>query len=182
MTVVWVILELMFLFLFYQLPSAIEPVQQQGNGDDTKPDSSTPHQHSTTGSSCEKEEKSDRHLHKQSNRKLDGQKRHFKSLSKSAVRVDASTGESTPLLGDPGRNTSHYSVNIDTEKSSQDLQDGNGLLAKAGRYIVFVASRMVLEEIVVLLAVLFLTVFSQTAIEVYLFFLIMHAVGLYYSG
>lgn len=168
MTVLWVILEVMFLFLFYQLPSAVEPV---GIDSDSKQQSSASEDKekctdlSDENSVCEK------------NRTTDGETVRKNTL-KQSVDVDSSTGETTPLLSTQ-RNVHRYSLNKDIEQSvTKEGHDsierggdttgvsGYDRLTKARRYIVFVVSRIIREEIVVLLALQFLTVFSQTAIEV----------------
>lgn len=169
MTVVWVVLEVMFLILFYQLPSAIEPV----NDSDTK--TGTVDGERTKGSDddvSEQGEKKDRSRNGERTCSPIGR------ISKN-VRVDAATGEVTPLLS-AQQITRNYSMNRISEHLVEGAHDpvervgssvrisGYQRLMKARHYIVFVASQTVREEIVVLLAVLFLTVFSQTAIEVYI--------------
>lgn len=173
MTVLWVILEVMFLFMFYQLPSAVEPV---GIDSDSKQQSSASEDKekytdlSDENSVCEKNK---------NDVNIDG-KTVNENTSKWSVDVDSATGETTPLLSTQ-RNVQRYSLNKDIEQSEsvvteEDIERGGDTtgvsgysrLTKARRYIVFVVSRIIREEIVVLLAVLFLTVFSQTAIEVYI--------------
>lgn len=193
MTVVWVVLEMMFLFLFYQLPSAIEPVdsdsdkkKQQSNvtDDDSKELSLS------SSSECEQSK---------NDTSIDG-KGIYKNTSKQVVDIDSATGETTPLLS-AQMNKHRYSLNKDLEKSESVTEGGhvsdgyytkvpgNDRLAKSQHYSVFVASRMIREEIVVLLAVLFLTVFSQTAIEVCIcllggfpFFLFFYYASMYFPS
>ena len=165
MTIVWLVIEAMFLFLFYQLPSAVEPVQ----------DDRTRHNGSSTGYE-EQSMKSDI-ARVYSNVHEDGDEKQTCNGTTS-VHIDSTTEEEhTPLLS--GQPNTNYSLNSDSKKlpqppsinrsdaadDSEDTAD-RGMLARACHYITFVASQMVREEVVVLLAVLFLTIFSQTAIEV----------------
>ena len=168
MTIVWLVIEAMFLFLFYQLPSAVEPVQ----------DDRTRHNGTSTGYE-EQSMKSDI-ARVYSNVHEDGDEKRACNGSTS-IHIDSTTGEEhTPLLS--AQPNTNYSLNSDSKKlpqppsmgainrndtagSSEDTAD-RGMLARACHYVTFVASQMVREEVVVLLAVLFLTIFSQTAIEV----------------
>ena len=186
MTVVWVILEVMFLFLFYKLPSAVEvsilhqdeeeEEEEEGEGEGERggkhTGSGTRYASIRGGSEGEREAvAAGAPVQREANFKREKKKR---SLAKSAVRSKSAVKETTPLLRDT-QNTSNHSVN--RESSSQLVDDGGGgrsreegggrgRLARVVRYVRFVASQIIREEIVVLLAVLFLTMFSQTAIEV----------------
>ena len=170
MTVIWLVLEVMFLFLFYQLPSAVEPEQHVVTG---HKDNAAGYQEQSTKIDSASVSSYESNSHKSGH-----EKRTYKGGT--SVQIDATTAEEceeyTPLLS-AQPNTS-YSINRDLKKQPQSASEeaGNGDITggdsenekpvRGCSYIVFVVSQMVQEEIVVLLAIFFLTMFSQTAIEV----------------
>ena len=164
MTVIWLVIEVMFLFLFYQLPSAVEPVEHKGT------DNGTGYQEQST-----KLDNASVSIDESDSYKGGHEKRTYKGGT--SVQIDSTTGEEyTPLLS--AQPNTKYSINTDFKKQPQSTSEGanhremtggdseNGKLLRGCSYVVFVASQMIREEIVVLLAVIFLTVFSQTALEV----------------
>ena len=166
MTVAWIVIEIMFLALFYQLPSAVEPATSGENNEQSTRVAS----HQIQGT--EEEEKGQNGFVAAGvpSTPKEEKKKKPPSLAKSGkllVSLNANAGEASPLLRDPHRNA-NYSINRpnqpDTEAGSEVR--GASRLARARGYVRFVMSRMVREEIVVLLAVIFLTIFSQTVIEV----------------
>ena len=164
MTVVWIILEIMFLVMFYKLPSAVEvPVPPQDEGSNHGGDGTRPRTQQANVTGDERGERDVVASRTQSSRNSNHKKK--RTLTKSAKSTKSATEETTPFLRDPQAN----SVNIDIESSSQSVNEsGRGRLTRATQYVIFVVSQIIREEIVVLLAVLFLTMFSQTAIEVYI--------------
>ena len=172
MTIVWLIIEAMFLFLFYQLPSVIESEQpdvKRTNRDKHKATSFQDNSVKTVSGSCESDVYQS-----------------LKSNESTSLYVDSTTGEeATPLLST--QPNTYYSLNRGSEKQpplpSEETHNSNnvgagsestsddGNVLRGWNYVVFVVSSMVREEIVVLLAVIFLTVFSQTAIEVNIFYI-----------
>ena len=158
MTVIWVVIEIMFLFMFYQLPSAIEPMVVENssvNGDRNRNTSS----HQT--SSRDKEESGKAGLLVTLGPKPTDKKN---SLAKSAVRLSSNAGESSPLLRDPQK-TPNYSVNRGGSVAGAG-REGRAKGPKGRAYVKYVVSQMVKEEIVVLLFVLFITIYTQMVLEV----------------
>ena len=187
MVVIWIVLELMFVIMFYQLPSAVE--------DENESEDSA----HTNKTSSENEERTNKATASDSSEDLTSGEVYGQSVNSGSDTIqihspvdrkpdnniaytEPDTGETTPLLSAQHNTRTKYSLNRDTEKSvSVHVHDGAlvkpevsgarrfncGRLARqAQRYVMFIASQMVREEIVVLLAVLFMTIFSQTAIEV----------------
>jgi ceroid-lipofuscinosis MFS transporter 7 len=157
MTVIWVVIEIMFLFMFYQLPSAIEPMVVENssvNGDRNRNTSS----HQT--SSRDKEESGKAGLLVTLGPKPTDKKN---SLAKSAVRLSSNAGESSPLLRDPQK-TPNYSVNRGGSVAGAG-REGRAKGPKGRAYVKYVVSQMVKEEIVVLLFVLFITIYTQMVLE-----------------
>ena len=165
MTVMWLVIEIMFLFLFFQLPSAVEPVLIQDGSEE-------PANGTTITQEMADEEEKEKELVVTGGRKPSKNKKKKRSLAKSAVGLGPNADESTPLLIDR-QTTTRFSVNRADVPASGAVSRG-GRLGKAGAYVRFVTSRMVREEIVVLLAVTFLTIFSQTVIEVCVCVSLMH--------
>lgn len=162
MTVIWVIIEIMFLFMFYRLPSAVEPMIVENSSGNTNPVGTTvTHQISGGGGGGGER---DGLLVTLGPKPTKGKK---KMLAKSGVRISSTAGESSPLLRDP-RRAPNYSVNRAELSGSETGGEGGGAgpPPRGRAYLKLVVSRMVQEEIVVLLAVLFITVFYQTTLEV----------------
>lgn len=164
MTVMWIVLELMFLLMFYQLPSAVENEEEEVNNHTSKCPSST--SETRTGGLRTQQGPDDVEEGRNSNR---NSVTHPQPSCQ--VHIAGEENERTPLFP---RNTS-LSVNQDVgsasevERAPERMSERSPIhsrLSKAQQYVILVASEIVKEEIVVLLAVLFITVFSQTAIEV----------------
>ena len=167
MVAVWTAIELMFLLMFYRLPSAVEETNQQ-----TKPVEEPTIQENTsddTQSSLSSSLSSSRASipTRTSMRHLLARK--LLSKRRSTVPVSSETGETKPLLENTPLNTASGSVSVTVEANAMPkaTENSHSSSAQSPQFLMHVASEMVHEEIVVLLAVLFMTMFSQTAIEVH---------------
>ena len=157
MTVIWIVIEIMVLFMFYQLPSAVEPmiVENSSGGASRTTTVST----QTTGG--DEDEKSRAELLVTLKPKpTDSNK---KVLAKSAVRLSSNAGEASPLLRD-SKKTPNYSINRAGAEAGSGGRTNKPPTGKA--YVKYVVSRMFQEEIIVLLFVLFITIFTQLVLEV----------------
>ena len=154
MTVIWVVIEIMFLFMFYQLPSAIEPmvVENSSVNGDLNRNTSVRQTSSGDGKAG---------LLVTLGPKPTGKKN---ILAKSAVGLSSNAGESSPLLRDPQK-TPNYSVNRGGAVAGAG-REGQAKRPKGRAYVKYVVSQMVQEEIVVLLFVLFITIYTQMVLEV----------------
>ena len=191
MMVIWIVLELMFIFMFYHLPSAIENEEESVENDSTskrsssetrtegesrtkqESDSSTCSEKCSTSGS-EEEVKVERINCIRNN--VRHSQVHVSANENYAALAQSESTETTPLLSSGSGN--RYSVNKDVsisasasvvEKVPERIRERSPIcsrLQKAQQYVFLVASEMVKEEIVVLLTILFMTMFSQTAIEV----------------
>ena len=154
MTVIWIVLELVLLLMFHQLPSAVENEEK------------------VTGETRTRESRTDQ----ESDDIEEGRNSTRNSVRHTQVSISTGENEGAPLFSS-GIATRH-SVNKDVgvPESAPEVETVPdrvsecpsicSRLRKAQQYLFLVASEIVKEEIVVLLAVLFMTVFSQTAIEV----------------
>ena len=139
MMVVWIVLELMFISIFYHLPSAIENEEESVENDST-----------SKCSSSEIRKEGESMAMQELNSYTYSEKCSSTSDREEEVKKDASISASASVV----------------EKVSEGLSECRSRLQKAQQYVFFVASEMVKEEIVVLLTVMFMTVFSETAMEV----------------
>ena len=185
MVVIWIVLELMFVIMFYQLPSAVEDENESEDSAHTNKTSSENEERTNKATASDSSEDSGEVYGQNVNSGSDTIQIHSpvdRKPDNDVAYTEPDTGETTPLLSAQHNTNTKYSLNRDTEKSvSVHVHDGvqvkpefggakrfdcGRLARQALRYVMFMASQMVREEIVVLLAVLFMTMFSQTAIEV----------------
>jgi hypothetical protein len=154
MTVIWVVIEIMFLFMFYQLPSAIEPMVVENSSVNGDLNRNTSARQTSSGDG------------KAGLLVTLGPKPTDKKniLAKSAVGLSSNAGESSPLLRDPQK-TPNYSVNRGGAVAGAG-REGRAKRPKGRAYVKYVVSQMVQEEIVVLLFVLFITIYTQMVLEV----------------
>ena len=143
MVVIWIVLELMFVIMFYQLPSAVEDENESEDSAHTNKTSSEMEEitNKATASDSSEDLTSGEVYGQSVNSGSDDRK-----PDNNIAYTEPDTGETTPLL------SAQHKI--------------HSLARQALRYVMFVASQMVREEIVVLLSVLFMTMFNQTAIEV----------------
>jgi ceroid-lipofuscinosis MFS transporter 7 len=153
MTVIWVVIEIMFLFMFYQLPSAIEPMVVENSSVNGDLNRNTSARQTSSGDG------------KAGLLVTLGPKPTDKKniLAKSAVGLSSNAGESSPLLRDPQK-TPNYSVNRGGAVAGAG-REGRAKRPKGRAYVKYVVSQMVQEEIVVLLFVLFITIYTQMVLE-----------------
>ena len=140
MVIIWIIIELLFVFLFFSLPS-IPDVPVPSQADPSSADN-TPE--------IQKKSEGDVALSRST-------KNVFKSASVSQ------SDERTPLLTSNSPAVSETPVKI---LDSKDSEEDVGWLLRTYRGIRWRVLELLTEELVVLLAVLFNTMFNQTAIEV----------------
>lgn len=193
MMVIWIVLELMFIVMFYRLPSAIENEEQAVVNDSTskcssetrtgglrtKQESESSTCSEECSSTCDSEEEIKIDFKEGRNYVRNNVRHpqvHISTDEKHTALVHSESNETTPLLSSGSAN--RYSVNKDVgisgsvsvvEKVPDRTSERSPVcsrLHKVQQYVFLVASEMVKEEIVVLLSIMFMTMFSQTAIEV----------------
>lgn len=175
MFIIWIIIEVLFLFLFYELPTVIE------NDSTTKPQSphhkTTPHsEHLPSGPSANIQQAtipgdSMSDYAKTANGLLVGSQ----STTVEVQNGGDGTSEQSPLLSRFSVNkTTLYNTNSKNQTEEAVASESQvhvhpscwQRLKKTGGHFVWSVSELLREEMVVLLAILFITMFSQTTTEV----------------
>ena len=205
--VIWIVLELMFLLMFYHLPSAKEEREDgaEGSGASSSPGQTSTKRAEGAGkefssdgkcssisecSSVSDSEDATEVVFKEGSKIVEPNRDHIRNNMRHPQAQSSLDGkhsgsmrlehnETTPLLSSR-KTPTLYSVNKDVDTSahnsveSREMSVGQGsgvfficaLLQRGLKYVLFVASELLKEEIVVLLSILAVTMFNQTAIEV----------------
>ena len=175
MVIIWIIIEVLFIFLFYELP----PVKEEESGEE-KPNvqfskhtsKNSPSKNVPGGTSANIQE-----AHTpDNNESLNDFSKNRKDMlgySQSAqVQVNIPNNgpsENSPLLPRLVVNqTAQYNTNSNNQHEEATTDGGRScwhLTKKAGSHLMWCFSELLREEMIVLLAILFITMFSQTTTE-----------------
>ena len=156
MAIVWIIVEILFLFFCFRLPR----VEQDGETQNSKSVEAHTSNHntavtqSTNGDTTVSEDEVAPLLH-------------TKTLSSCINGVAYGSTSPTQRMSSP---TINHSVSVDTyllvKPAVREEKGCSALVGRFRKYCMYLLSEMVREEIIVLLALLFVTMFNQATIEV----------------
>lgn len=171
MTIIWILVELLFIFMFYHLPPVKEElsVDKQQSPKHNINTAQVDQLHVNVGPSAVEGSIPDESLGEVTKSTKDM----FK-YSQSVQVQDGTQSENSPLLPRFSVNRpSAYNSNSNNPHEEAVTVQGNALkpsccqrIASALRHLAWMISELLREEMVVLLAVLFVTMFSQTTTEV----------------
>lgn len=173
MTVIWIIVEVLFIFMFYQLPPVKEEMVPADGVQSSKQRNTTqsdqPHSGSLTANvqiegsissgSASEVTKSTKDMFKNSQSvQVQGSNQSERSplLPRFSVNGPTSTSSNNPRTHEEA-----VTVQSDAIKPSLCWR-----IRKAFSHLMWMTSELLREEMVVLLAILFITMFSQTTAEV----------------
>ncbi|XP_064404675.1 uncharacterized protein LOC135349939 [Halichondria panicea] len=155
MAIVWIIVEILFLFFCFRLPH----VEQDGETQNSKSVEAHTSNHntavtqSTNGDTTVSEDEVAPLLH-------------TKTLSSCINGVAYGSTSPTQRMSSP---TINHSVSVDTyilvKPAVREEKGCSALVGRFRKYCMYLLSEMVREEIIVLLALLFVTMFNQATIE-----------------
>ena len=167
MVIIWIIIEVLFIFLFYELPPAKEEMTSEDkahaalqgvkNESDNMPSRPSPN---IQEAGLPDDDKS-----------LKNHSKNDVSVSSSLLYSKNGPDENSPLIP-RFSTTTQYNTNTNNQHDDVTIE-GRGRsrscwqsVKGAGRHLMWSISELLREEMVVLLAVLFVTIFSQTTTEV----------------
>ena len=168
MTIIWILIEVLFIFLFYELPTVKEEQTED------KPLPQSPRHRSSSqllsgpSPSIQKEDVPDQSLRDYSESGL-----RYAQSAEVQVTPSNDGGENTLFIPHTSR-TASYSTNCDDqlkEAATGESHQGGSCwqeVKKAGAKLVWSISQLFREEMIVLLTILFSTTFSETTTEVVL--------------
>ena len=170
MMVIWIIVEVMFLLMFYELP----PINQDEEKDDVKDDVKNEGENNSTSEERSLQQ-SDTSVKMDSDGISISQTQSTKDLFVNSPRncnprnQDTKVNERTPLL--PGESSGSINKSADdygtrTEDDKMGVAVELTKLQRVQKRVLWLLSEFMREEIVVLLAIIFVTVYNQTTIEV----------------
>ena len=175
MFIVWIIVEILFILLFFELPSVIE---NESTGKSQPPQlKTTPHsEHLPSGPSANIQEATvpDESMRNYA-KTISGQLGNTQPAKVEVRRGDDGGGasEDSPLISPhPVNRTTSYNTNSNNQNEEGAVSVSHEhcscwqSVKKAGNHLVWSVSELLHEEMVVLLAILFITIFSQTTTEV----------------
>ena len=175
MMIIWIILEAMFVVFFYELP----PFKEEEESHDKSPShrSVTQSEHLSIGSSADILEENA--VEDSLSEVTKSTKDMFKYSHSVQIQVnpESSQSENSPLLPHLSvQRTSSYNSNSNNQHEEATTKESASDNVKhsccqrvknAGSHLMWMISELLREETVVLLATLFITMFSQTTTEVH---------------
>ena len=168
MTIIWIIMEVLFIFMFYKLPPIKEGITEEETSAQSQKHLNTSPSPNNPSTNIQEEDDHDQSLNEYG--------RNVLACSQSAqvaVNPRSAIDETSPLIPHFSvKRTASYNTNSNNhheQSTARRTHDNNSCchrVKRAGSHLVWSISELLREEMVVLLAILFTTMFSQTTTEV----------------